>query len=63
MKAKLVEKARGMMILPEFQRKFDVAYGEDMLRRVGTTQSYTQIISKYREEKDLTRHVGYGGDG
>ena len=49
MKAKLVEIARGMMgvrnykIFPEFQRKFDVAYGEDILRRVGSTPLYTQI--------------------
>ena len=67
MKAKLVEIARSMMdtgnyqLLPEFTRKYDVSYGEDLLRRIGSTPSYSQIISKYKQERDLTRHAGYGG--
>ena len=67
MKAKLVEMARGMMntgnwdLLPEFKRKFDMSYGEDMMRRIGSTPSYSQILSKYKQDRDLTRHAGYGG--
>ena len=66
MKAKLVEIARGMMdtgnfrLLPEFQRKYDESYGEDLLRRIGSTPSYDQIISKYKEDRDLGRHAGAG---
>ena len=66
MKAKLVEIARGMMdtgnfrLLPEFQRKYDESYGEDLLRRIGSTPSYDEIISKYKEDRDLGRHAGAG---
>ena len=65
-KAKLVEIARGMMgvgnfkLLPEFARKFDSNYGESLLRRIGSTPSYDQIIAKYVIERDQFRHAGFG---
>jgi hypothetical protein len=45
MKAKLVEIARSMIdtgnyqLRPEFVRKYDVSYGEDLLRRIGSSPS------------------------
>ena len=65
-KAKLVEIARGMMgvgnfkLLPEFSRKFNSNYGENLLRRIGSTPSYDQIIAKYITERDQFRHAGFG---
>ena len=62
--AKMVEIARGMMgvgnfeLLSEFRKKDDVAKGEDLLRRIGSTPSYDQIVSKYRTERDIGRHAG-----
>ena len=35
--------------------------GQDLLRRIGSTPSYDQIVSKYKETRDITRHAGYGG--
>ena len=29
-----------------------------MLRRIGSTPSYDQIIGKYRSDRDLGRHAG-----
>ena len=40
--------------------KDDQRKGEDLLRRIGSVPSYEQIISKYKEERDLTRHAGAG---
>ena len=66
-KAKLVEIARGMVglgnfdLLPEYRRKFNSTYGENLLRRIGSTPSYDQILSKYRGDRDLTRHAAFGG--
>ena len=65
-RAKLVEIGRGLMntgnfqLLPEFRTKDDRGKGEDLLRRIGSSPSYEQIISKYKEERDLTRHAGAG---
>jgi hypothetical protein len=61
-----VEIARGLMttgsfsLLPEFRSKDDRGKGEDLLRRIGFEPSYDQIISKYKEERDSTRHAGVG---
>ena len=40
--------------------KYDVASGVNLLRRVGSNPIYEQIIGKYREEQDVTRHAGAG---
>ena len=66
-KAKLVEMARGMVgfgnfdLLPEFRRKYNTTYGEDLLRRIGSTPSYDQILNKYKGDRDVTRHAGFAG--
>ena len=64
--AKVVEIARGLIntgnfaLLPEYKTKNDVGTGEDLLRRIGSTLSYEQIIGKYKDERDVTRHAGAG---
>ena len=47
-------------LLPEYKTKNDVGTGEDLLRRIGSTPSYEQIIGKYKDERDVTRHAGAG---
>ena len=63
-KAKVYEMARGMMglgnleLLPEFRSKFSSKVGEDLLRRLGSTPSFDQIVARHKETRDLTRHAG-----
>ena len=58
--------ARGLIgvgnfeLLPEFRTRQDVGTGEDLLRKIGSAPSYDQIIGKYKQERDLTRHAGAG---
>ena len=65
-RAKLVELGRGFIgfgnfeLLPEFRKRDDIGKGEDLLRRIGSAPSYDQIISKYKEDRDVERHAGAG---
>jgi hypothetical protein len=64
--AKVMEMARGMLtcgnldLLPEFRSNNDERNGTDLLRKMGSTPSYDQIVNKYRVERDVTRHAGAG---
>ena len=66
MNMKVVEMARGRMgvgnmdLLPEFKSRNDMEIGQELLRRIGGTPSYEQIVSKYKEARDVTRHAGVG---
>ena len=65
-KAKVYEMARGMMglgnfeLLPEFKSKFNSKVGEDLLRRLGSTPSFEEIVSRHKESRNLSRHAGAG---
>ena len=64
--AKVMEMARGMLtcgnldLLPEFRSNNDERNGTDLLRKMGSTPSYDQIVKKYRVERDVTRHAVAG---
>ena len=66
MNAKVAEMARGRMgfgnmdLLPEFKSRDDMQIGQELLRRIGGTPPYEQIVSKYKETRDVTRHAGVG---
>ena len=63
-KAKVYEMARGMMglgnfkLLPEFKSKFNFQVGEDLLRRLGCTPSFEEIVSRHKESRNLSRRAG-----
>jgi hypothetical protein len=63
---KLMEMARGMLnvgnlhLLPEFRSNNDERNGTELIRKMGSTPSYDQIVNKYRVERDVTRHAGAG---
>lgn len=65
-KAKVYDMARGMMglgnfeLLPEFRSKFTPKMGEDLLRRLGSTPSFENIVSRHKETRNLSRHAGSG---
>ena len=65
-KAKVYDMARGMMglgnfeLLPEFRSKFTPEMGEDLLRRLGSTPSFENIVSRHKETRNLSRHAGSG---
>ena len=47
-----------MKLLPEFRSKYTAAYGEDLLRRLGQTLDYEQIVNLHITQRCLSRHAG-----
>ena len=45
-------------LLPSFCDKYTPQYGEDMLKRLGTTMDYSDIMNKHRSTRILSRHAG-----